>query len=304
VFYIFDSPARRLNPAMRLVVIIATANRKSLLLRALTHLDAQTKPPAEVVVSAPDESHVGRYQAIRYAIRYVFGAQGLAAQRNRALEAIEACDTVVFFDDDFIPADDYLEEVEASLDNHPDWGVVTGRVLFDGIKGPGLSFGEGLKLLTTCDRRFDIAGSPLLRHGAYGCNMAMRFSDIGEIRFDERLPLYGWQEDTDFSRRIAGGRWIVQDDRLRGVHLGIKSGRVSGVRFGYSQIANPIYLVRKGTLPPYWAMRLIVRNLAANVIGSLWPEPHIDRLGRLKGNAIAAFHLLRGRVEPEHILKL
>jgi GT2 family glycosyltransferase len=289
---------------MPLVVIIATANRRCSLQQALVQLETQTRLPNVVVVSAPDESHVEPYLPSRYAIRFLFGAHGSSAQRNRGLDVITDDATVVFFDDDFVPADDYLEQVETSLADHPDWAVVTGHVLFDGIKGPGMSFGEAKKLLSACDRRSVAAGPALERHGAYGCNMAVRFRDIGEIRFDERLPHYGWQEDTDFSRRVAGGRRIMQDNRLCGVHLGVKSGRVSGVRFGYSQIANPIYLVRKRTLPVRWAMRLIARNLASNVIGSMWPEPHIDRLGRLKGNAIAALHLLRGRVEPEYILKL
>jgi hypothetical protein len=88
------------------------------------------------------------------------------------------------------------------------------------------------------------------------------------------------------------------------VHLGVKRGRVSGVRFGYSQIANPLYLVRKGTGTGRWAANLIVRNVVANAALSLRPEPHIDRLGRLKGNLIAAGHLMRGRCDPEFIARL
>ena len=39
----------------------------------------------------------------------------------------------------------------------------------------------------------------------YGCNMAVRLAPMREhgLRFDERLPLYGWQEDVDLSRRLA-----------------------------------------------------------------------------------------------------
>lgn len=289
---------------MRLVAVIATANRRALVSRALAHLDAQTRPADEIVVSAPDETDVERYPARRCAIRYVFGASGLTAQRNRALDSIEGCDAVVFLDDDFVPADDYLEQVEEALRANPAWGVVTGRVLFDGIKGPGLTFEDGLAIVAEHKRTPCPGAAAQECDGAYGCNMAMRLGDIGTQRFDERLPLYGWQEDTDFSRRIAGGRPIMRVNRTCGVHLGIKSGRVSGVRFGYSQIANPIYLARKGTLPARWAARLIFRNLSANVVRSLAPEPHVDRIGRLKGNAIAALHLLRGRIEPEYILKL
>jgi hypothetical protein len=51
-------------------------------------------------------------------------------------------------------------------------------------------------------------------------------------------------------------------------------------------------------------MRLMLRNIAANLGRSLWPESYIDRRGRLRGNLIAIFHLLIGRVEPEYILRM
>ena len=91
---------------------------------------------------------------------------------------------------------------------------------------------------------------------------------------------------------------------MLGVHLGVKSGRVSGQRLGYSQVMNPIYLVRKGTVPFSFAMDLLVRNVIANLIRSLWPEAHVDRWGRFKGNSMAAWHAMLGRIEPEYILKI
>jgi hypothetical protein len=89
-----------------------------------------------------------------------------------------------------------------------------------------------------------------------------------------------------------------------GVHLGAKSGHVSGLRFGYSQIANLICLIRKGTVPPRFALELMGRNVLANLIRSVWPAPYIDGCGRLKGNLLAVSHLIRSRVTPEYILKL
>jgi hypothetical protein len=76
------------------------------------------------------------------------------------------------------------------------------------------------------------------------------------------------------------------------------------MRFGYSQVANPLYLIRKGTVPARFAMRLMLRNIAANLGRSLWPETYIDRRGRLYGNLLAIFHLLAGRIEPEYILRM
>ncbi|HVH01589.1 MAG TPA: family 2 glycosyl transferase, partial [Amaricoccus sp.] len=93
-------------------------------------------------------------------------------------------------------------------------------------------------------------------------------------------------------------------DGLAGVHLGVKGGRTSGVRFGYSQIANPIYLTRKGTGTLTWAVCMVARNLLANFARSLWPEPHIDRVGRLKGNVIGLAHALTGRIDPRNIVGL
>ena len=134
--------------------------------------------------------------------------------------------------------------------------------------------------------------------------MVFRMAPIraGHVRFDEAMPLYGWQEDVDFCRRLAPSGEIVSSDALRGVHMGAKRGRTSGVRLGYSQIANPIYLTRKGTVTGRWAFNLMWRNCAANVAGSLRPQGLVDRRGRLKGNLMAAADFVRGRLSPGRIL--
>ena len=66
--------------------------------------------------------------------------------------------------------------------------------------------------------------------GAYGCNMAFRTAEIGSVRFDERLPLYGWQEDLDFCGALRSSGRIVKTDIVWGVHLGTKRGKGSEVR--------------------------------------------------------------------------
>jgi hypothetical protein len=116
--------------------------------------------------------------------------------------------------------------------------------------------------------------------------------------------LYGWQEDVDFTSRLRARGRVVALKSIRGVHLGVKSGRVSGVRFGYSQVANPVYLIRKGSVPLPVGLKLMGKNLLANLARSLWPESYIDRRGRLRGNLLALSHVARGRVEPEYILEI
>jgi hypothetical protein len=88
-----------------------------------------------------------------------------------------------------------------------------------------------------------------------------------------------------------------------GVHLGAKRGRTSGLRFGYSQIANPWYLARKRTLRIDRALIQAGRNVGANVLHLARPEPWIDRRGRLLGNGLAMLDLLRGRLRPDRIVQ-
>ncbi len=289
---------------MRLVVVIPTFGRREQVARLVAFLARQSRLPDEVIVSAPDASHVGWPEAVPFPVRAIFGPTGLCAQRNTALDALEmSCDIITFLDDDFIPAEDYLANLAEAFAVNPDFAVVMGRVLRDGATNAGLGWPEALEALAAPEP--GPAPRAVVDHvGAYGCNMSIRAAMIGGMRFDERLVLYGWQEDIDFTSRLRARGRVVCLAGLRGVHLGIKAGRVSGERFGYSQVANPIYLIRKGSVPAGFALRLMARNLAANLARSLRPEPWVDRRGRLRGNLLALAHVLRGRIEPEHVLRL
>jgi hypothetical protein len=135
--------------------------------------------------------------------------------------------------------------------------------------------------------------------------MAFRSSAIGSHRFDEALPLYGWQEDIDFAASVSrhGGR-LVKTDAFVGVHRGVRSGRTSGKRFGYSQMVNPVYLCRKRTMKRSYAARIMTQNFLANVRGLVRPEPWIDRRGRLFGNLLGLADLVQLRIDPMRVLHL
>jgi GT2 family glycosyltransferase len=289
--------------SIKLVVIVATFGRTEHVARLLARLERQTRLPDAVIISAPDASHVPNTMACRFPVSSVFGKRGLAAQRNNALDAAgDRFDIITFFDDDFIPADDYLDGVSRAFLQQPDWAVVTGNVLKDGATTAGLTWQEGIEALREAGTATETHGVDQL--SAYGCNMSIRAAFIGGLRFDERLVLYGWQEDVDFTSRLRARGRVVALKSIRGVHLGVKSGRVSGVRFGYSQVANPVYLIRKGSVPLPVGLKLMGKNLLANLARSLWPESYIDRRGRLRGNLLALSHIARGRVEPEFILEI
>jgi GT2 family glycosyltransferase len=294
------------NKRLTIAVGIATAGRQEILTQTLNTLARQTRRPDLLIVCpVVPETDVDStaLASLPFPTRVVTGPAGLPAQRNAILAACADADAVVFFDDDFFPEGRYLAELEKLLVERDEVICVTGFLIADGARGPGISVADGLRMIDVPTRSTE---SAIEIYGAYGCNMAFRLEAIRrhDIRFDEKLPLYGWQEDIDFSRRVAPYGQIVKARQLQGVHLGTKRGRTSGVRLGYSQIANPIYLIRKGSLSWKHAKMLMWRNLVANFARSIYPEPWIDRRGRLKGNLLALKDLVVGDLSPGRIVNL
>ncbi|WP_028748169.1 glycosyltransferase [Rhizobium mesoamericanum] len=281
----------------RVSVIFATRGRPHIVAASVRHfLSTQRLKPEAVLVSCVDISDAGDLQN-HPDVTIVTGPPGLAAQRNTALNHVEpGTEIVAFFDDDFIADKNWLASALQAFRDENDVVSFTGHVLADGIKGPGISFQEAVDLVDAgqAEATWSEPFSP------YGCNMAFRFSAIGGLRFDERLVLYGWLEDRDFAAALSrrGGR-SVKSALAFGVHMGVKSGRVSGDRLGYSQVINPLYMLAKGTMSLPDVVGQIFRNAASNFGRAVWPEPFIDRRGRVRGNLLAAFDALRGRLEPE-----
>ncbi|WOH68040.1 glycosyltransferase family 2 protein [Bradyrhizobium sp. BWA-3-5] len=304
-----DSSSR--NPMtgkrLRIAVGIATAGRKAILDYTLGLIARQTRLPDALIVcpATPDDLNAQLLSDLPFRTSVRTGKRGLTAQRNQILAEATLADVIVFFDDDFFPQLNYIEEIERLFVESADVVAITGRPIIDGANGPGVEAEVALKIIAddglhTRDRSVEPT------YGTYGCNMAFRMGPVRELglSFDENLPLYGWQEDIDFSRQLSGAGRIIDAKALRGVHLGAKGGRTSGVRFGYSQIANPVYLIRKGTVSFSFAGPLLWRNVLANLARSVRPEPWIDRRGRLRGNCMALGDFLAGRIAPQRILEL
>ncbi len=298
------SPHGTEHPLPKVAVVIATLGRPLVVAATLKHLLAtQSLTPDTIIVSCVSPEDAGEAADLS-SVTIVTGTSGLPAQRNAALAALpKDTDVVVFFDDDFVADADWLLVAARTFRDQPDVVGFTGHVLADDIKGPGLSFDDAIRVLETSDR--STSWSRLEPYSPYGCNMAFRLSAIRDLKFDERLVLYGWLEDRDFGAALAkhGGK-LIKSANACGVHMGVKSGRVSGNRLGYSQVANPIYLLRKGTMTFRQVAGQVFRNVASNLSSSLRPEPFIDRRGRLKGNLRAFSDLMRGRMEPERAIRL
>jgi len=286
---------------MRIAVVVASVNRAEEVGQLLFALKRQSLQPSTVILSVVSKTDLP--DDLPPDVEIVLGSAGLTIQRNRGLEMIAGrCDVVVFFDDDFIPTKDALQGIRQFFETYPDVVGGTGLVLRDGVRGGGISYESALEII----RQFETEPvSPIKNDDflfAYGCNMAFRTSVIGSLRFDESLPLYGWQEDMDFAARISVHGKVIRTTAFAGVHRGVNKGRSPGKAFGFSQIVNPAYLVRKGTMTPKKALTLIVKNVLANHAKCFRPEPFVDRRGRLLGNWLGLFHLLQGKTDPTLIL--
>jgi GT2 family glycosyltransferase len=286
--------------ALNIAICIATAGRRELLSEVIGHLAKQTRLPDGLYICPASEEDFDAAKAATFPapVHILFNGRGSCRQRNAIIRAATAAEVMVFFDDDFLPQPSYLTEVEALFQQEAGLVVATGAVLADGINGPGISVAEALAVLAA--DRPPAASTLQPVYSGYGCNMAVRI-DIARrhgIEFDENLPNYGWWEDVDFSRRLMRFGAVARSERLRGVHLGSKNGRSPGKRLGYAQVANIVYLMRKGSVSPSMGLWRISTNVAANLVRSLSPEPWVDRRGRLAGNLMAFGDLVRGTMSP------
>ena len=302
---------------MDVFVVVATKGRAADCRELVSWLDAQTLEPRSIVfmgseaadvIGLEERSEAGKSTiAVRTAKRV-----GTSIQRNAGLRALAEISAlarpyfVVFFDDDFRPSRDWLEQCARFFEQHPEAVGVTGRVLADGVRGPGISNDRARAYLSKelpPEKHWASGDEVRPIDCVYGCNMAFRDIALEVCAFDEDLPLYAWQEDQDFSAQAArvGGVYYVPS--CRGVHLGSKGGSSNGLRLGYSQIANPIYLMRKGTMSRRKGVKFLLRAMASNSLRSLFPHPLVDYKGRLVGNARAVFNLTRGRCHPNRVLE-
>ncbi len=286
---------------MHISVVIATIGRAPVTRRTVKHLERQTRLADRTLIVAVEPGDVAGVESTVPAFEIAFAEKGLCKQRNHSLKVLgKTTDVIVYLDDDFVPCDDFLENLEALFAADETLVGVTGHVIADGVRGVGIGFDEALAL-TAAWRRETSGAQAKPRESLYGCNMAVRVSALDGLSFDERLPNYGWLEDVDLTYQLGQRGKLIESPMVAGVHMGSKAARSPGKRLGYSQIANPVYLLRKKTIPPVLARRLMLRNATANLMRSFYPEPYVDRRGRLWGNLVALKDLVTGRIDPMRI---
>lgn len=289
---------------MKTTVVICSANRASILAETVSALvNGQLGTASEIVISVFDPEHVAENTRTNPAVRVVLSKkQGTSVQRNVAAKLVRTPYTL-FLDDDVELAPNFIKSMESLLDNTADAVAATGFLVVDGAR-----------MRREIDR--ELARSYICSYtreiGNYdheeGQNLFVRTSLFKNVLFDENLPLYGWLEDLDFATNLLRyGRIIMNTDTCF-AHLAAPTGRTSGLRYGYSQVMNPLYLWKKNGKPGlahvvfrHWLMHCAI-NLRRTLLKV--PSDRADGPGRFRGNMIALSHLLTGRIDPSYILEL
>jgi hypothetical protein len=308
-----QDPKNLLTP----VVVIATKGRPTHAATVIKKLESQTLPPVCILVVGADPQDLpdtDESSETNVTKTIVSSRTGLSSQRNRGLEYLAESALLnsdgyflAFFDDDFIPASNWLERAALAFRDDTSLAGLTGHVLADGVNGAEISVADAERYLAgdlPPSPHWSSVLAPKAVESLYGCNMAFRGDVAAACRFDEALPLYAWQEDCDYSGQAQrlGKTMIIPT--CKGVHQGVKSGRINGLRMGYSQIANPIRIASRRNMSPLRAIRFVSRALAANLIRSAQGISNPDYAGRLKGNLLALTDILRLKLDSRRILTL
>ena len=257
--------------------------------------------PCEIIVSVPDLSHVLEETTRLPRVAVVTGSRGSCAQRNSALSFIRGeCAAIFFFDDDVEVDCDYVGHMLAMLEKDSTIALAAGLNLGRGAVAGSLDRDKAKGLITENKAR-PLGPEVETIRAAIACRMCLRGSLLGIVRFDERLPLYGYQEDLDFSLQCRRHGRIVMNRRCLMVHIETTAGRMGSKRRGYSEVVNPFYIWSKRTGAS------LARVAAGSLRRTLRNAFHLhtaDGRRQFAGNLAGWLRLTTGRADPEYILRL
>jgi glycosyltransferase involved in cell wall biosynthesis len=255
-------------------VIVATKDRHNDLFKLISSLSKQSLLPDELVIVDSSESNDASFTSDILKVKYIPTDRiGGSVQRNIGiLNADVNADILLFLDDDMLLDKDYLQVIVNVFQED-----VEG--LIGGMNGFLLQDGPHKEEKPLYAELFD-------RKELYGCNMAYRASAIKGVWFDEKLALYSWLEDWDFSTIIGRTHKLVGCSYAFGYHMQSQTGRVNGMMLGYMQLANRYYLNKKHGLSTDYIQ--FSKHIVANLLRS-YKKTYFDRF---RGNMRALLRVI------------
>lgn len=257
--------------------------------------------PARIIISVPGERHVLPETLALPGMELLIAPPGLCAQRNAALRTIRDREGVIFFFDDDVEIEThYAEKMLQLFQQRPEVSLASGINLGSGTR-PGSLTRESARELIKARLAASVTSGVRPARTGMGSRLAFRASLLGSVQFDERLPLYGYLEDYDFSLQCRKFGDVVVNEECLMVHIETAAGRIGTRPRGYSEIVNPIYIYRKKMGAEFGrtvagALKRTLRNFLRCT----------DLNGRrqLEGNLIAWGRVIAGKTDPEYMLKL
>ena len=295
------------RPGPSISVVIASKGRPEFVRETIECLEGQTLKPEEIIVVTPSQEDLPEKEW-GDRVKYITGAHGLTAQRNKGITAISnEVRYVGFFDDDFELKADYLEQAVAFMNAYIWIMGISGRLL----AGGHISREEAKELIANYQPDEPARGiffSQGKHHILFGCNMVIRRSVLDYESFDENLPLYSYGEDYDISIRLERYGLVGRFAGCVGVHLETPGGRVREVLRGYSLVANNWYFLKKRVIHlsllnawiRFWVV-CVGKNVWQSFSKMLKGDRSLDWSGRLNGQLLALKDIFRGRCHPRRI---
>ena len=232
---------------MKTSVILCTRNRVDEVIRFTKSLYNQIELPDELIIV--DSSDVSLNSNKKYVdffekmqkktdLHYIHSKSGLTGARNIGIEKATG-DILHFFDDDVILAHDFLQIMNKTFNDNPNY--MGGMGSFIGM--PRLTAKEWLIKLFNhffllphnySNGKFRKSGFAQYPYGTNefrevevlgGCLMSYRKKIFKEFNFDENLTGYSYMEDADFSRRVSYKYKLFYNPEAKLEHLHAESGR-------------------------------------------------------------------------------
>jgi|SRR5579885_1639151 len=283
------------------VFIFCSVNRPEMLHESVLSAVKQTIL-GPILISVPGREHVLPETLALPQATLIISPRGLPAQRNAALNAIKNPDTVIFFFDDDVEIEEhYAERMLMAYACNPNVALMNGTNIARGARPGSLTRQSARELIAQAIASLPPAASLERSRTAYGCRMSFPGHLLGKVSFDERLALYGYLEDSEFSLKCERFGKIVTNKLAIMAHIETAAGRVGVFRRGYSEIVNPVYIAWKhrngNKLRAYCgAFRRTIRN------GLKLHQPAARK--QLAGNLLGWGNVASGQLTPERVTEL
>lgn len=277
---------------METSVILCTRNRVDEVIRFSQSLYNQTRLPSEfIIVDSSDEPLNSNEKFIDFfkqrqekiCLHYFHSEAGLTKQRNIGVRQSSGA-IIYFFDDDVILDPRYLQIMNKSFDDYPDYMGGMGTMINIGGYKETYTLSYIIKRFFLLQHnygngKFQKSGFP--RH-PYGTNQFKEVEVLGggltgyrkevfkEFNFDENLTGYSFMEDVDFSRRVSYKYKLFYNPEAKLEHRVGRGGRGDIRENRKTYILNHRYLFFKNFFPrnklyviPHWwsILGLIIYSL-------------------------------------------